>query len=520
MFRLAIIHYHLNRGGVTRVIANQLIALNATCDADRPCPVMILYGGRALGWPTDLEQKCPALQIELVDLPQLDYDTDEIVAPENLSARLEERLTERGFAADETLFHVHNHNLGKNLALPGALIRLAKRGYHLLLEIHDFAEDLRPQNYRRLLEPRGDPPTPVLRELYPQAPHIQYAVLNDRDYEILRKAGVDRTRLHLLPNPVLPIGSLPDRNSVRDKLVERFGIRHDQRLAIYPVRGIRRKNIGEVLLWSLLPDADTTFGLTLAPLNPDEKPSYDKWRQLAARLELPCVFGLGESGGLEFTESLAAADLLITTSLAEGFGMVFLEAWLAERWLIGRDLPEITRDFQRHGLQLTGLSARLMIPVEWIGIEKLRQTIESAFRGVLDAYARPVPESRWLEQQIEGKIHSGLIDFGDLDVELQARVIEQVARDPQQQKKLAEANPWMLSAIEANGETTTETIKANANVVEREYSVAASGRRLRQIYDQVFASPASDNCDPLEQPEEILNYFLRIDRFRPLRTSP
>ena len=37
------------------------------------------------------------------------------------------------------------------------------------------------------------------------------------------------------------------------------------------------------------------------------------------------------------------------TSLAEGFGMVFLESWLAECPLLGRDLPEITRDFVEAG---------------------------------------------------------------------------------------------------------------------------------------------------------------------------
>ena len=48
---------------------------------------------------------------------------------------------------------------------------------------------------------------------------------------------------------------------------------------------------------------------------------------------------MGAPGGLEFFENLAAADAVATTSLAEGFGMVFLEAWLAGRPLVGRDLP-------------------------------------------------------------------------------------------------------------------------------------------------------------------------------------
>ena len=46
---LAIVHYHLNRGGVTQVITNQLLALDAVARGDAKPQVALLYGGRRFG---------------------------------------------------------------------------------------------------------------------------------------------------------------------------------------------------------------------------------------------------------------------------------------------------------------------------------------------------------------------------------------------------------------------------------------------------------------------------------------
>jgi hypothetical protein len=45
------------------------------------------------------------------------------------------------------------------------------------------------------------------------------------------------------------------------------------------------------------------------------------------------------------------ADLVITTSVLEGFGFAYLEPWIADRAVIGRSIPMITPDF-RGGFEL------------------------------------------------------------------------------------------------------------------------------------------------------------------------
>ena len=52
-------------------------------------------------------------------------------------------------------------------------------------------------------------------------------------------------------------------------------------LLLYPVRGIRRKNLGEFLLLTALAPEGTRFAVTRAPLNPAAKPVHDDWRRFA-----------------------------------------------------------------------------------------------------------------------------------------------------------------------------------------------------------------------------------------------
>ena len=42
---------------------------------------------------------------------------------------------------------------------------------------------------------------------------------------------------------------------------------------------------------------------------------------------------------------VAHAKAIVSTSVAEGFGLGFLEPWIFGKGLCGRDIPEITSDF-------------------------------------------------------------------------------------------------------------------------------------------------------------------------------
>ena len=71
---LAVFHYHLNPGGVTRVIENQLLALDAVLDPQQPWQVAVFYGGRYEGWREALAGQLQAIELSLCPIPMLDYD--------------------------------------------------------------------------------------------------------------------------------------------------------------------------------------------------------------------------------------------------------------------------------------------------------------------------------------------------------------------------------------------------------------------------------------------------------------
>jgi len=323
--KIAVCHFHLHTGGVSRVIQHTPEAL-----ADSAVRVAVLRG-EAPAQP--LPRGVPFRVI-----PGLAYEEKrDSVSSVDLAALM--RTAARDLLGDDPdVWHMHNHSLGKNLAFPDACLTLARKGHRLLLQIHDFAEDGRPALYRRLMQgPGQSDPAALSALLYPVAEHIHYAVLNGRDQRILAAAGVPDSRLHLLPNAVWLPRSVADDSTPLPYDARR-------RLWLYPTRAIRRKNLGEFLLWSALGEQDDLFGITQAPLNPAERPVYERWKRLAGELGLPVAFELGVDYAGDFLHLLQSAHALVSTSITEGFGLAFLEPWLVGCALAGRDLPEITGD--------------------------------------------------------------------------------------------------------------------------------------------------------------------------------
>lgn len=519
--KLVIVHHHLNRGGVTQVILNHLRSLHAADVHQQFERIVVLHGGRSDGWPTETEPAFEHVQVEAV--PGIDYDTVTSVTPDQPYVAMRATLDRLNLPAESTLLHVHNHSLGKNVAWPRALARLAEDGYRQLLQIHDFAEDFRPDNYRRQAafytrEGLG----PYLAEVYFQAPQVHYAVLNSRDRKILRGAGINESYLHWLPNPVQPFPPLPDRATARARLEATFGVPVERPYVLYPVRGIRRKNVGELLLWSAVAPRPATFAITLAPVNPDELVPYRRWQQLAEELELSCLFDVGGEGNLTFHENLAAADFVLNTSVAEGFGLVFLEAWLAGKMLLGRDLPEISADFKEAGLHLESLAPALWVPAyssegrEVFSQVRYRQQMKAIFVEVLQAFGQAAPGHEIMEAQIDRLFTREWIDFAALTVEAQREVIRSAARDRQLAAAIAERNATALQPLLAEPATHTPTIQRNAEVVLTRFGLAGTGLRLQEIYQQLRQQPIAP-VRPFTGGGEILRRFVDLGRLNPVR---
>lgn len=460
--RIAIVHFHLQTGGVTRVIEHACRALRSAGHE-----VVVLSG--------EPPQEPDALDAAVVVLPALAYEERRAPASPDQLRRALERAACESLGAAPDLWHVHNHCLGKNLSLPGALCQLAEQGHFLLLQPHDYAEDGRPALYRRMLERIGDQDGARLSaRLYPLAPQIHYAALNARDHAFLATAGVPEQRLHRLPNAV-SLGGVPDDSQTLSAPASR-------RLWLYPTRAIRRKNVGELLLWAALAEGDDEYATTQAPQNPAELPFYRRWVALSEELRLPVRFSLGKQTS-DFQALLGSSHALITTSVAEGFGLAFLEPWLIGRPLAGRDLPEVTRDFRADGLDLECLYQRLPVPLSWIDGAALRQRINDALASAAHAYGR-----RRDPDDLERAWHAAVdtdarIDFGRLDETAQEQVVRHLGSTPSAAAELDRVSPPLPA-----GATVLEHNRA---VVARGYLIAGYRTRLETIYRQLLSARPS-----------------------------
>lgn len=481
---IVISHFHLQTGGVTRVIEHAAQALNTAGHQ-----VLVIAG--------EPPQQGLLKGVAFTRIPALAYEERRPAAgPAELANALVQAAREH-FGNPPDLWHFHNHCLGKNLALPGALIALAKQGQRLLLQPHDFAEDGRPALYARMRERLPGGASGLSALLYPLAGHLHYAVLNDRDRRFLAAAGVPAEQLHVLPNA----GSLPAQIEQSD------GPFPDRRLWLYPTRAIRRKNLGEILLWSTLADERDLFATTQAPQNPAERLRYQRWVELTAQLGLPVEFELGDRVG-DFPTLLASAEAMISTSVAEGFGLAFLEPWLVGRPLVGRDLPEITRDFAAGGLDLGGLYERLDVPLDWLDQYRLRRIMQQALTNVMAAYGREETPTD-LERLWNSAVREGRIDFGRLDESAQEEVIRHLVANPRDRASLRPAR--LADAL------APELVARNRSVAEQDYSIAGYGRRLGSIYQSLLDAPIDSKLCSADGPA-LLDQFLAPERLFLLRT--
>ncbi len=459
--RIAICHYHLQRGGVTRIIHNTVRALKQLGNS-----VVVLAGE---GPPESWQMPCGII-------PELHYDTPERRCSADI---LFDKLTEAARNALGKLpdiWHFHNHSLGKNLALPLVIQKLAHQGHRLLLHIHDFPEDGRPDNYRRLLENLAEGNHEKLSSLlYPTAPHVHYALLNSRDLNFMRDAGASTETLHLLPNPVEIHSS---QGCIASKVHS-----HDmgKRLYLYPTRAIRRKNIGEFLFWASHPEhRDDMFALTMAPSNPLEKPFYNRWKALSEGLGLPVQFEYSQKTGCSFGEMVASSHAIMTTSIAEGFGMAFLEPWLMGRAVCGRDLPEITSDFTSNGITLPYMYKELAVPVSIPGENRIRKRIDQVLRNYTRAYSIETDKLKpGLSSIADAWIEDGLIDFARLDEELQADIIKRCAEDPGLFSEIECSHPPARIIPDEN------TIISNCSRIKEVFSIEDYGSAASEIYRDI-----------------------------------
>ncbi len=439
--KIVYIHYHLKTGGVTTVLRQQVEAIGDTCDT------LVLTGV-----PSESSFPCTT-----VFIPGLGYDGPDQVDshPEDVASSIIQAVNLKWKNGCD-IVHVHNPTLAKNKNLLKTLKALQNKKITLFLQIHDFAEDGRPAHY-------------FSHEDYISDCH--YGVINSRDYHILLEAGLKKEGLHKLPNAIKPFPSSLTSTKLKDYV-------------LYPIRAIRRKNIGEAILLSLFFKNNETLAITLPPNSPNDIESYEGWKTFVKEKNLSVVFDAGLTK--EFSELVLSSQFIITTSITEGFGFSFLEPWTAKKNLWGRKLPDICDDFEKNGIQLTHLYTKLNVPVEWLGKDKLFSTWQACLRKACAKFNMAIDYST-ISKAFGKIIKNDVIDFGLLNEKFQKTIISHVLAGQVQQNQLVSLNsflsyPGYVSNLE-------ELIHNNMDAVLHNYNETIYQRRLLKVYANVVKYP-------------------------------
>ncbi len=440
---VALMHFHLRAGGVATVIGHQASVLRKDCD-------LLLVTGE----PPPSETAMP-----FVHVPGIAYDSmqRETQSPEKVAGEIASAIRRRWPRGCDVL-HVHNPLLAKNRQLLDILLHLARSGLPLFLQIHDFAED-----GRSAARFSGAYPGDCL-----------YGVLNRRDFHILSRSGWSNDGLALLPNMVAPLSGSPSSNG----------------LVLYPIRAIRRKNIGEALVLSLFLPAGMRLAVSLPPHSPADWPPYRRWHTLARDLNLPVVFDAGLDR--KFSELVAEARMMVTTSITEGFGFSFLEPWTAGKPLIGRNLPEITADFSEAGIELDHLYPRLAVPMAWFpGNDPADLWCRVYCRSHREMAVPMTPAAA--RKAFDALVSDGAIDFGLLNERLQEPVLRRLAAEPAARAELIERNPF-LADLPATA-PRPDVGEANRERILAAYGAEIYRKRLLAVYARVGQGPVRHRID-------------------------
>jgi glycosyltransferase involved in cell wall biosynthesis len=463
--KIAFIHYHLKTGGVTTVLKQQVEALRDTCD------LLVLTG----------EVPESPFVCETVHIPGLGYDhrDQNRSGPQNIAAAII-RAIHLKWEGGCDLVHVHNPTLAKNRDFLKILKALQNKNIKLFLQIHDFAEDGRPLVY-------------YSEDEYLQNCH--YGVINSRDYNILLESGLKEKGVHKIFNTINPFKvnstDVPQKN-----------------LVLYPIRALRRKNIGEAILISLFFKNNETLAITLPPNSPADMECYEQWKKFVKEKKINVIFEAGLSH--EFSELVHCAKFLITTSITEGFGFSYLEPWTAKKILWGRKLPEICHDFEKNGIRLNHLYTQLAAPLEWLGKEKLFNTWQTAVQRACSLFDTRIDHSKILTA-FEKITANQRVDFGLLNEAFQKTIISYAVSHESHRDRLRSLNPFLLDP--GNVPDKEALVQNNMNAVLLHYNKPNYRKNLLDIYSRVIKETV---CHKIDKKLVVLR-FLNPEEFSLLK---
>jgi glycosyltransferase involved in cell wall biosynthesis len=403
---LGIGHYGIGfRDGVNTVIARNVRALSAL-DPDMR---ITLFGKLASNYHEFIKPLPPNVDFRNIDEFNADEAADKLGGKSVFQQQVHDyiwmgtNLAEVlvGRLADMDVIMIENLGIGIQPYVTYAFYLFTQYAFtgamdkRFIYRCHDFVQQ-RPANFKNVKKfhhPRFGVVPDWHSILYPAYPSITYIAINRYDRMRLLEHGIEEENIFYIPNPVdRSIVPQDDRrDELREKIIAGENLDPATRFLLYPVRCIRRKNVEEAVFltafFNRLVDGNVTRNncrlkeryhllVSIRPESGDDAEYADQLAGFVEQHKLPVTIGLGDLVALEREQDPAddskirsysigdlyrASDLVITTSVLEGFGFSYIEPWLLDRAVIGRSIPYIAPDFQAAGMKLGHLYNALIV---------------------------------------------------------------------------------------------------------------------------------------------------------------
>ena len=364
MDQLVVVHHHLRPGGVRRVIETALPSIAA---AGRMRRVVLAVGETPdAEWLPRLRASLAGTPLELRIHPEFLYWSEQHTTGAKLSKTLADicgRLLAECGGADAILW-AHNLGLGRNIPLSIAWADAARRsGAVFISHHHDFFFDNRWNRWPEMQACGISSLREAAEAVFPAGERCVQVVINRADHRCLATGFGDRAVW--IPNAVTPARhTTAERKSVPDWMADRIGTRAPYWLL--PCRLLRRKNIAESVLLArwLRPEAHVVT--TGAATSLEESRYAERLRESSARcgwkLDLSILAGISRHPPI--SALIANAEVVLLTSLLEGFGLPYLEAAEGRRPLIARSLPNVMPDLVSMGLRAPLAYDEVLVPID------------------------------------------------------------------------------------------------------------------------------------------------------------
>ena len=322
--------------------------------------------------------------------------------------------------------------------------------------------------------------------LYPEGTRVRYALINARDLRLLRDAGIPEPGLFLLENPVSPPVEdrwTEDKRGLRALLFPDAAYSLHQTL-LYPVRSIRRKNVLEAGMLLRLVEAPLRLVVTLPGVSKPEKAYSSLVESAFASGLIPGEFGVGiRRTDLRIERMAAACDMVVSSSVQEGFGYLFVQALQWGLPLLARRLETIPDAMGLYNGYPAHFYGGLMCPLE----SSERSGLLSQYHEKLRRIGRLLPAGvvERLDTELTALLAEDCVDFSYLDPPLQVRLLRASAQ-PDFRRALRDCNRDLVVGF---GALLDERPPARKGAVEERFGLAAYAGRVDALLDS-FDEPA------------------------------